>query len=264
MAPERKPRPETTRERETQIVTSDNLAGVDLKSIAAADAHPFSSALRVVVASESATATGKALNANPAAWSGVTDALDTFAKELRQNDLTRAEDMLMAQAVALQSLFVRMTESAWRDTNPQHFDMKFRYALRAQSQCRSTLETLATIKNPPVVFARQANLSNGPQQINNTVNAAPSRGRKSKTRQSELSGAEIELPKNTGTPALTCRADTPLAAVGEIDGTADGGRQGAGVTERMEGRPAGLASRAGEGPAKAAEAVIHPLTAPRR
>ena len=32
-----------------------------------------------------------------------------------------------------------------------------RLALKAQSQCRATLETLANIKNPPTVFARQAN-----------------------------------------------------------------------------------------------------------
>jgi hypothetical protein len=44
-----------------------------------------------------------------------------------------------------------------------------RYGLRAQAQCRATLETLAAIKNPPTVFARQANIANGPQQVNNTA-----------------------------------------------------------------------------------------------
>ena len=39
-----------------------------------------------------------------------------------------------------------------------------RMALKAQNQCRMTLETLATIKNPPVVFAKQANTAQGPQQ----------------------------------------------------------------------------------------------------
>lgn len=34
---------------------------------------------------------------------------------------------------------------------------------KAQSQCRATLETLAAIKNPPVIYAKQANISNGPQ-----------------------------------------------------------------------------------------------------
>lgn len=29
------------------------------------------------------------------------------------------------------------------------------------------METLANIKNPPLVFARRANISNGPQQVNN-------------------------------------------------------------------------------------------------
>jgi len=46
-------------------------------------------------------------------------------------------------------------------------DKYLRLALKAQGQCRATLETLAAIKNPPVVFARQANIAHGPQQVNN-------------------------------------------------------------------------------------------------
>jgi hypothetical protein len=38
---------------------------------------------------------------------------------------------------------------------------------KAQNQCRMTLETLSTIKNPPVVYAKQANIAHGPQQVNN-------------------------------------------------------------------------------------------------
>lgn len=41
------------------------------------------------------------------------------------------------------------------------------HALRAQAQSRATLETLAAIKNPPAVFAGQANIAHGPQQVNN-------------------------------------------------------------------------------------------------
>ncbi len=40
-------------------------------------------------------------------------------------------------------------------------------ALKAQSNSRATAEALAAIQNPPTVFARQANIANGPQQINN-------------------------------------------------------------------------------------------------
>ena len=41
--------------------------------------------------------------------------------------------------------------------------------LLAQSNCRATVEALAYMQNPPTVFARQANIASGPQQINNGV-----------------------------------------------------------------------------------------------
>ena len=67
-----------------------------------------------------------------------------------------------------------------------HLDRYMRLALKAQGQCRATLETLATIKNPPVVFARQANIAQGPQQVNNVVSvsrdAQPTRAAKRTTR----------------------------------------------------------------------------------
>ena len=44
-----------------------------------------------------------------------------------------------------------------------------RMALRAQNQVRLTLETINTIKNPPVVIAKQANITSGPQQVNNVL-----------------------------------------------------------------------------------------------
>ena len=42
-----------------------------------------------------------------------------------------------------------------------------RLAPKSQAQCRATLETLAEIKNPPTLFAQQANVAHGPQQVNN-------------------------------------------------------------------------------------------------
>jgi hypothetical protein len=51
-----------------------------------------------------------------------------------------------------------------------------RLALKAQSQSRASIESLAQIKNPPVVYARQANFANGPQRVNSGV-AAPRRGK---------------------------------------------------------------------------------------
>ena len=58
-------------------------------------------------------------------------------------------------------------------------------ALKAQSQCRATLETLAAIKNPaPVAFVRQANIAHGPQQVNN--GPQPAADGVSRARESEI------------------------------------------------------------------------------
>ena len=45
------------------------------------------------------------------------------------------------------------------------------------------LETLANIKNPPTVFAQQANIAHRPQQVNNGM---PSRAEKTESPQNEL------------------------------------------------------------------------------
>src|SRR5205085_1838356 len=47
-----------------------------------------------------------------------------------------------------------------------------RAAMRAQSQCRMALEALAEMKNPKAIaFVHQANIANGPQQVNNGTHA---------------------------------------------------------------------------------------------
>ena len=115
------------------------------------------------------------------AKSGLGDHIDTptllaelrdQAKAVNSGDMRRAEAMLMNQATALQSLFSRLAERGMGCDNVPAFDANMRMALRAQSQCRATLETLATIKNPPIVYAKQANIANGPQQVNNGISEA--------------------------------------------------------------------------------------------
>ncbi len=88
-------------------------------------------------------------------------------------DLKQAEAMLFAQAQALQSMFVYTARQARHADKLHHQDMLMRMAMKAQAQCRATLETLANIKNPPVVFARQANINAGGQQQVNNGTAAP-------------------------------------------------------------------------------------------
>lgn len=88
---------------------------------------------------------------------------------VNRGDMAGAERMLSAQAVALNAMFAELARRAALNMG-QHLDVTDRYlrlALKAQSQSRATIETLAAIKNPPTVFARQMNVAHGPQQVNN-------------------------------------------------------------------------------------------------
>ena len=87
-------------------------------------------------------------------------------------------------------MFVYMANLAVKAEYVDQVDRYMRLALKAQGQCRATLETLATIKNPLVVFARQANIAQGPQQVNNTVSVErrddqSTRAAKQKTRTNQ-------------------------------------------------------------------------------
>jgi hypothetical protein len=104
------------------------------------------------------------------------DQLQAHEQGLWAGDMKRAEAMLCGQAHALQAIFVNLARRAQSQQYLAHWEAYLRMALKAQNQCRMTLETLATIKNPPVVIARQANINNGgQQQVNNGT--APAAGR---------------------------------------------------------------------------------------
>jgi hypothetical protein len=77
--------------------------------------------------------------------------------------------MLIWQAYALQSIFMNLSLRAKNQEDMKNLETFLKLALKAQSQCRATLETIAAIKNPPVIFAKQANISSGHQQVNNGI-----------------------------------------------------------------------------------------------
>lgn len=99
----------------------------------------------------------------------LTDELRAQAAAVNRGEMAHVEAMLMNQATALQAIFGRLVERGMNNDHLPAFEGNMRMALRAQNQCRSTLETLAAIKNPPVVFAKQANINHGNQQVNNGI-----------------------------------------------------------------------------------------------
>lgn len=131
---------------------------------------------------------GKTNIFNDSDVSSLVDKLRDQAAAVNRGEMKHVEAMLMNQASGLQSLFARMTERANEQSLMPNIEAFMRIALRAQNQCRATLETLAAIKNPPVVFARQANINqgNGNQQVNNGTPAPASHAEKNVNRQNEL------------------------------------------------------------------------------
>jgi len=138
------------------------------------------------------------------------------ANAVNVGDLKQAEAMLMNQATALQSLFARLTEKAMGAEYMSNFEGFMRMALRAQSQCRTTLETLSAIKNPPIVYAKQANIAHGHQQVNNET-MEPSRAREIENAQTQLSGADNELLPDTRASGNESQVNPTLETLGEID-----------------------------------------------
>ena len=133
-------------------------------------------------------------------------------------NMSHTEAMLTLQATALQSLFSRLVERGMEQATLSVMESFMKLALRAQNQCRSTLETLATIKNPPVVYARQANFANGPQQVNNGCAKVP-RARNNKIKQTQLLETIPNERMDFGTTETAIGNDQVMAPVGKVDRT---------------------------------------------
>ena len=91
-------------------------------------------------------------------------------KEVQDGDMGPVEAMLIAQAKTLETIFTTLAVRASANDSLQQFQVNLTLALKAQAQCRATLEALAAIKNPrSVLIANQANISGGDQQVNMVV-----------------------------------------------------------------------------------------------
>ena len=169
--------------------------------------------------------------------SGMLVSLRDKAAAINRGDLSHAEAMLINQAEALQSIFVRLMERGTEQTLMPNIEGFMRLALRAQSQCRATLETLAAIKNPPIVYARQANFANGPQQVNNGVTEqsahGPAHAGEKHIQQSKLLKHQHGTYLDIGTAGTAAEADSAMATVGEIDRAQVGRGKSHGFAERI-------------------------------
>lgn len=137
---------------------------------------------------------------------------------LDAGDMSLAEHMLLSQSIALQAMFADLATRAKLQTTFEGLQCLTGLALRAQSNCRATLLALGELKYPKqATFVRQANIANGPQQINN---AEPARARKKASQQTKLLEADHgSTTLDAGTTGPATRGNPALATVEQVNRT---------------------------------------------
>jgi hypothetical protein len=160
------------------------------------------------------------------------DVLKGNVEAMHAGDMRQVEATLLAQAQTLNMLFTSLVHRCGETQALQLFEARMRIALKAQAQCRSTLETLAEIKNPrPVAFVKQANISGGHQQVNNGVQPPgqfPETNTRERAPARENEGAQNRLLEashgerlDTRAQGTAGRAHPHVAAVGALNGAED-------------------------------------------
>lgn len=177
--------------------------------------------------------------------------LRTQVQAVNNGDMKQLEGMLVGQASALASIFHECVRRAGQNMgeHPKAMEQYMRLGLKAQSQCRTTIESLAEIKSPrSVAFVRQANIAQGHQQVNNGV-AAQFPGTQAEGTAFQpnellevISGERVDA----GTTRDAARGNPAMETVGAVNGAAHGGRKSGRKSQRLEGR--GALDAAGVGP----------------
>lgn len=166
------------------------------------------------------------------AWSPDTHDVNVLAAELavqvkavNQGEMQRTEGILISQAQALDAIFVNLMRRSQNQTNASHWEMYMRMGMKAQNQCRATLQALAEMKNPhPVAFVKQANINNGGhQQVNNGV-LADAVGHSTPARKTQIEQSKLleetgngSTYMDAGTTQATSRGDKTLEPVEAIN-----------------------------------------------
>ncbi|MDH6150543.1 MULTISPECIES: hypothetical protein [Paraburkholderia] len=152
--------------------------------------------------------------------------LTAYARELRKQadavkagDLSTVEAMLITQANTLDMMFNQLARKAAHSEYLNQMEANLRLALKAQAQCRSTLEALAEIKNPrPVAFVKQQNVGHNVQVNNGTAPPTVARAHEESDDQSnKLLEHQHGEWLDTGAAGEAGRGNQAMEAVGAVN-----------------------------------------------
>lgn len=169
----------------------------------------------------------KGLNAEGGNFMTLWDEVRRDCGSVADGVMYKPKAMLAVQSEVLQAMFFRYAELAVQNLNNDvnTVESLMRMALKAQAQCRATIETLNEINNPcPVAFVRQqTNISSdgGPQQVNvGTPPPAPAREATPNPAHELLEQSNGEW-LDTGAQGQAGRGHKTLEAVGAVDRSQD-------------------------------------------
>ena len=136
--------------------------------------------------------------------------LERTTKQIKSGDLSKIEEMYISQAMALEVMFASLARRAKAQDKLLQYETHMRLALKAQNQCRATLQALVQLKQPSqTTFVKQANIAQGHQQVNNLAE-------KNITPQNELL-KDNYAKLDSGTTAKAKGIDTTLEALGTVN-----------------------------------------------
>lgn len=160
----------------------------------------------------------------------ITDAIAVMsdkAARVQRGDLSDVEATLTAQAVALDAIFNGLAKRAAQNLGSYMgaAETYMRLALKAQAQCRATLETLAEVKYPKApTFVRQQNVAYQQQVNNGGSNATSTRTHahgKTVNQSNELLEVQNGERLDSRAAGTSGSNDSKLEAVGAVNGAED-------------------------------------------
>lgn len=133
--------------------------------------------------------------------------------DIKKGDLSKLEEMLYSQAVALNMMFANLSRRASIQANVDIRTKLATLALKSQNQSRNTIQTLINLKQPnQTAFIKQANIAHGHQQINNRVSSPENLAKQSNELLEEQDGKWLDR----GEKAKTEGVNSTLEAMGQV------------------------------------------------
>ena len=188
-----------------------------------ADKPRLSKPHEIVLSSNTQNAVGILSWSKFAGEADLNELCNDLAKEtvsvVQDGNMRPIEAMLYQQAKTLETMFTSLARRAANNDGLKQFQCNLTLALKAQAQCRATLEALAEIKNPRhVSFVKQANMTTGPQQVNNGSSHAGSHSHveKAEVEQNKLLEADHGQWVDIGAQGQADQGNTNMATVESV------------------------------------------------